>query len=95
VRVRALGEIVFVGLGLHDEMGISLRGLEEIQTADNVFLELYTNLMPDFSKQNLEKMCGKRLHVVSRRELEEANGELVLKAAESGKVVLLFQVTRL
>ena len=89
MKVRALGEIVFVGLGLHDEMGISLRGLEEIQTADNVFMELYTSLMPGFSKQNLEKMGGKRLHVVSRRELEEANGELVLKAAESGKVVLL------
>jgi len=89
VRVRALGEIVFVGLGLHDEMGISLRGLEEVKTADNVFIELYTNLMPDFSIENLEKMSGKRLCVVSRRELEEESGEPVLKAAESGKVVLL------
>jgi len=84
-----LGEIVFVGLGLHDEMGISLRGLEEVKTADNVFIELYTNLMPDFSIENFERISGKRLYVVSRRELEEENGEAVLKAAESGKVVLL------
>jgi diphthine synthase len=89
VSVRALGEIVFVGLGLHDEMGISLRGLEEIKTADNVFIELYTNLMADFSKENLEKISSKKLQIVSREELEERSGELILEMAETGKVVLL------
>jgi diphthine synthase len=89
VRVRALGEIVFVGLGLHDEMGISLRGLEEIKTADNVFIELYTNLMADFSKENLEKISSKELQIVSREELEERSGKLILETAETGKVVLL------
>jgi len=89
VRVRALGEIVFVGLGLHDEMGISLRGLEEIKTADNVFIELYTNLMADFSKENLEKISSKKLQIVSREELEEESGKLILETAETSKVVLL------
>ena len=89
MRVKALGEIVFVGLGLHDEMGISLRGLEEVKTADNVFIELYTNLMADFSKENLEKISGKKLQIVSREELEEESGKLILETAETGKVVLL------
>lgn len=89
MRVKALGEIAFVGLGLHDEMGISLRGLEEIKTANNVFIELYTNLMPDFSKENLEKISGKKLQIVSREELEERSGKLILETAETGKVVLL------
>jgi diphthine synthase len=89
VRVRALGEIVFVGLGLHDEMGISLRGLEEVKTADNAFIELYTNLTPNFSKENLEKISGKKLQIVSREELEERSGRSILKMAETGKVVLL------
>jgi len=84
-----LDEVVFVGLGLHDEMGISLRGLEEVKTADNVFIELYTNLMPGFSIENFEKISGKKLHVISRRGLEEENGEVLLKAAEKGKVVFL------
>lgn len=84
-----MGEIVFVGLGLHDEMGISLRGLEEIKTADNVFIELYTNLMVDFSKENLEKGSSKKLQIVSREELEERSGKLILEMAETGKVVLL------
>ena len=84
-----MGEIVFVGLGLHDEMGISLRGLEEVKTADSVFIELYTNLMLGFSMENFERVSGKKLHVVSRKELEEENEEFLLKAAESGKVVFL------
>lgn len=84
-----MSEFVFVGLGLRDEMGISLRGLEEVKTADSVFIELYTNLMPDFSVENLEKISGKKLHVVSRRELEEDNGKALMAAAEGGKVVLL------
>lgn len=84
-----MGEIVFVGLGLHDEMGISLRGLAEVKTADNVFIELYTNLMPDFSKENLEKISSKELQIVSREELEERSGKLILEMAETGKVVLL------
>ena len=42
-------ELIFIGLGLNDEKGISLKGLEETKTADHVFLELYTSLLPDFS----------------------------------------------
>jgi diphthine synthase len=83
------GEIVFVGLGLNDEMGISLRGLEEAKTADAVFLELYTSFMPDFSAKRLEEICGKKLQTVFRRELENENGRIILEASKKGKVVLL------
>ena len=82
-------ELVFIGLGLNDEKGISLKGLEETKTADHVFLELYTSLLPDFSLKHLEALSGKRVHVVARRNLEEENGALILNAAEKGKAVLL------
>jgi diphthine synthase len=82
-------EIVFVGLGLHDEKGISLRGLEEVKSADNVFMELYTSLLPDFSLKRFEEICGKKVTVVSRQDLEERNGECILRAAEHGETVLL------
>ncbi len=84
-----LGEIIFVGLGLHDEMGISLRGLREVKTADATFIEFYTSLMPNFSLKRFENISEKKLHVVSRRELEEENGKVILEAAQKGKVVLL------
>jgi len=78
-----------VGLGLNDEMGISLRGLEEVKTADIVFMELYTSLMPNFSKERFQRISGKKILKVSRRDLEEDNGKVILNAAKRHKVVLL------
>ena len=82
-------ELVFVGLGLNDEKGISVNGLEETKIADSVFMETYTSLMPDFSLQRFEDLCGKQVHLVSRRELEEENGSAILQAAKQGKTVFL------
>lgn len=86
---KKLQELIFVGLGLNDEKGISLQGLEETRTADFVFIELYTSIMPEFSIEQLEKTTGKKITCVSRQNLEEENGEQILKAAMKGKVVFL------
>ncbi|MBC7131105.1 diphthine synthase [Candidatus Bathyarchaeota archaeon] len=84
-----MGELVFVGLGLYDEAGISLKGLEEVKSADAVFLELYTSLMPGFSMNRLTSLSGKNPQILSRRMIEDENGEVLLRAAETGKAVLL------
>jgi diphthine synthase len=86
---NALKELVFVGLGLNDEKGISLNGLEEAKTADNVYLELYTSLLPDFSIKNLEALIGKKIQILSRRNLEEENGKIMLESAQKSKTVFL------
>jgi diphthine synthase len=84
-----LNELVFIGLGLNDEKGITVKGLEETKAADTVFMETYTSLMPDFSLQRFEALCGKKIQVVSRRDLEEENGTQILQAAKAGKAVFL------
>ena len=84
-----MNELVFIGLGLNDEKGISIKGLEETKTADYVFMELYTSLMPDFNLQSFETLCGKKIQVVTRQELEEENGTIILEAAKKGKAVFL------
>jgi len=84
-----LSDLIFVGLGLNDEESISLHGLDEVKNAKYAFIELYTNFMPNFSVNRLEEISGKKLHVVSRKELEEENGEIILKAAKRGKTVFL------
>ncbi len=84
-----MGEIVLVGLGLDDEMGMSLRGLEEVRRADAVFIELYTSILPSFSFERLEALCGKRLSIVSRKDLEDDCGKVVLAAGQTGKAVLI------
>jgi len=84
-----LGELVFVGLGLFSESDMSLRGLEEIKKADFVYAEFYTSLMAGLSLENLEKRTGKKVKVVTRRILEEENGEPILRKAEQAKVAFL------
>ncbi len=74
-----MGQIVFIGLGLHDDHGISLNGLEEVRAADKVFAEFYTNLLPEFSLERFESLAGKKLTLLSRRDLEDMNGQTVLE----------------
>jgi diphthine synthase len=84
-----LNELVFIGLGLYDEKDISLRGLEELKEADAIFAELYTSLMPGLSIRKLEEMTGKSVRVVSRRVLEEEEGQQLFEEAKRGKVAFL------
>ncbi len=86
---KTVKELVFVGLGLNDEKGISLAGLEEAKTADNIFIELYTSLLPEFSMKNLQANVGKAVSILSRQNLEEENGKIIFEAAERGKAVFL------
>jgi len=84
-----LGELVFIGLGLFDERDISLRGLEEAEDADFIFAEFYTSLLAGFSLQKLERIIGKSIAVLSRRDLEDENGEIILQKAKERKVAFL------
>jgi diphthine synthase len=84
-----MGELVFVGLGLFDEKDMSLRSLEEIRVADTVFAEFYTSLMPNVSLKKLEELVGKKVNVISRRVLEEENGQPLLDEAKKRKVAFL------
>jgi len=89
IEAKRLGELVFVGLGLFNELDISLRGLEEVRKADTVFAELYTSLMSGLSIQKLQKLVKKKISVVSRQVLEEEEGKRILQEAEKGKTVFL------
>lgn len=82
-------ELVFVGLGLNDEFGITVKGLEETKSADAVFMETYTSRMPDFNIEHFESLCGKKIQAVTRQTLEEENGKTILEAAKMGKAVFL------
>ena len=84
-----MGLLVFVGLGLHDEKGLTLRGLELARRADAVFLELYTNPMPNLHLEKLRRLVGRPIRLVSRKMMEEEEGKQILKEAEKGLTVLL------
>lgn len=84
-----MGELVFVGLGLYGYADISMRGLEEVKGADYVFAEFYTSVMPGFNIDEFKRFSGKDLIIVSRRNIEDEDGMLILERAKEGRVVFL------
>lgn len=82
-----MGELVFIGLGLHDEKGITLRGVEEARACDDVFAEFYTSGLVGVRLEAIESLIGKKIRVLSREAVER--GEILLDAARARRVALL------
>ncbi len=82
-----MGDLVFIGLGLYDEKGITLRGLEEARAADVVFAEFYTSALQGAGLQALETLVGKPITRLSREQVEE--GTAILDAARGRRVAFL------
>src|SRR5438876_533736 len=66
-----MGELIFIGLGLDDEKGITLRGLDEARSADVVFAELYTSALPGASLEAVEKLIDRKIRRLTRQEGED------------------------
>src|SRR6058998_3156107 len=81
--------VAFIGLGLNDEKGLTIEGLEEARQANSVFAEFYTNTMPGLDRKKLELLLGKKVVVLNRVQLEDEEGKPIVEAAERGKVALL------
>src|SRR2546428_14128911 len=81
--------LTFIGLGLNDEKGITLEGLEEARRADSAYGEFYTNVMPNLDLKNLEKEIGKKIEVLSRGHLENEGGKKLMRAATKERVAFL------
>ncbi len=81
--------LTFIGLGLDNEGGITLKGLEIAKQADLVLAELYTSLMPNLSINNLEKLIQKPLVILDRHAIEENAQQTILDHAKSKRVALL------
>src|SRR5437016_6756503 len=82
-----MGQPVFFGLGLPDEKGITLRGLDDARSADVVFAELYTSGLAGATVASVEQLVGKKIRVLSRTDVED--GRMILEAAAKQKVAFL------
>jgi len=76
-----------IGIGMHDEKDITLKGLECIKNADHVYLESYTSLI-DSSIEKMETLYEKHIKVATREMVEGDDNEL-LDLAKKSEVVLL------
>ena len=92
-----MGKLIFIGLGLGDERGITLRGLEAAKSCSHLFMENYTSVLEDGSVQRLEAMLGKKIVLLDREGVE--TGMRVLEAAQEKyflvqKFVMLILLTK-
>lgn len=81
------GNLTFIGLGLHDEKDISLKGFEEINNCDEVYAEFYTAKLTGTDIKKIEKTIGKPVEILSRVETEK--GDIILNSAKDKNVVFL------
>lgn len=80
--------LILIGLGLHSEEDITVKGLEEAMSCDVLFAEFYTSTMTGLDFENLEELVEKEITVLERSNLEEKSKEL-LELANTKKVGLL------
>src|SRR5260370_7520847 len=81
--------VAFIGLGLNDEKGLTLEGLEEARHANSVFAEFYTNVMPGLDLKKLELLLGKKVVVLNRIHLEDEGAKSIFSPAQSEKFTFL------
>ncbi len=81
--------IVFIGLGLHDEKDITLKGLEEARSCDELYAEFYTSILEGTTLEKISSLIGKEVKLLDRKDLEENAENTILKNAGSKKVGLL------
>jgi len=79
--------LTFVGLGLWDELDVSVRGRQAIQAADVVYAEWYTAYLGGATPEKLISFYGREISFLDRDPLEK--GDRILEAARTKDVVLL------
>ncbi len=81
------GRLAFIGLGLYDEHGITVAGMEELRGADVAFAESYTSFLSKGAVDRLASAVGKNIQMLTRQDVE--NGKVILDACESKGVAFL------
>jgi diphthine synthase len=76
-----------IGLGLHDEKDITLKGLEALKGSDRVYLEGYTSFFNGDLK-SLSELCGKEITTLKRKDIEENPESTVLADGNVSLLVL-------
>ncbi len=80
--------LYLIGLGLHDEKDITVKGLEAIKACKKVYLETYTS-QNNTSIQNMEKIYGKKIIPIQRSFVEEDAHKLLQEAKKEDVALLI------
>ncbi len=79
--------LYLIGFGIGNEKGISLGAVEALKECEIIFLEDYTNIVPDGTVLGLEKIAGRKISILGRGEVE--GEKKILESAGKKKTALL------
>ncbi len=79
--------LYLIGLGLHDQKDITVKGLEIVKKCNKIYLENYTSIL-QCSVADLEKLYGKKV-ILANREMTEKDTERILTEAREKEVAFL------
>lgn len=74
--------LFMIGLGLNNELDITIKGLETVKNCDYIYLEDYTSKL-NVSIEKLQKFYGKEVILASRDMVEKNSDEIIDKAVEN------------
>ncbi|KAL1122663.1 hypothetical protein AAG570_002990 [Ranatra chinensis] len=77
-----------VGIGLGGVKDITVKGLEVVKSADEVYLENYTSIL-SVGKESLEEYYGRELKLADREFVEQGCEEMLEKGRNSDVVLLV------
>ena len=80
--------LALIGIGLHDERDISLKGLDLCKHADRIYLEHYTSRLHT-PIQRLESLYGKKITIADRALIEHHADTILNEASEHAVCVLI------
>ncbi len=80
--------LYIIGLGLHDEKDISIKGLEIIKRCDKIYFENYTSVLEGGLKR-LEKFYGKKIIAAGRGTIEGGEDHILEEAREKETALLV------
>ncbi len=80
--------LYMVGLGLHDQKDITVKGLEAVKSCSEVYLEVYTSKLA-CPIADLEKLYGKKIVLADRELIESRFEKEILPKAKKTNIALL------
>ncbi|MBU0497182.1 MAG: diphthine synthase [Candidatus Thermoplasmatota archaeon] len=80
-------ELLFIGLGLYNELDLTTKALQELKTCKHIFAEFYTSTLNDFNQNAFEHQIGHPIHILTREDTEK--GTKILTTANKAKTALL------
>ncbi|MCQ6253825.1 diphthine synthase [Methanocaldococcus sp.] len=80
--------IIFAGLGLYDENDMTLKTLKFAKKVDKIYAEFYTSVLTGTTIEKIEEVLGKKIHVLSRKDVEY-EGYKIIEEAKDKDVMFL------